>query len=149
MSRPKGRAGGKMSPRPPISQAVYELREYYLEQGIQLSDLMFRLTICEDGTFEVVRVEQSGLIVHFRNHEGRLTIDDPIASNSPGVYYLRPDKFGKFMWIGPDKTKFLRMNQEYYRLPDNEKVLCLLHFLYGNKPTTNQSSENSANNYVP
>ncbi|MDD3887829.1 MAG: hypothetical protein PHN19_03570 [Patescibacteria group bacterium] len=133
-----------MSARPPISQAVYELREYYLEQGIRLSDLMFRLTISDDGTFEVVRVEQSGLIVHFRNHEGRLTIDDPIASNSPGVYYLRPDKFGKFTWIGPDKTEFLHMTQEYHRLPDSQKVLNLLHFLYGRDPAINQPPEITA-----
>jgi len=110
-----------MSARPPISQAVNYLREFYLAQGIKLADLMFRLTIFEDCRFEVVRVEEAGLIVYFCCSEGITTIYDP-ASAKPGVYYLRPDKFGKFYWIGTRKTRFLEMIREWYELPDSKKM---------------------------
>ncbi|MFA6295741.1 MAG: hypothetical protein WC663_00035 [Patescibacteria group bacterium] len=81
--------------KPPISAAIASLREHYVASGVQLSDLRFRMIIFEEGKFEIVRVDETGMVSYFRLEEGVSTIDDP-ACATPGVYYLRPDSLGKF-----------------------------------------------------
>ncbi|MFA6295740.1 MAG: hypothetical protein WC663_00030 [Patescibacteria group bacterium] len=97
-------------PRPPISCAVASLREYYLSQGEKLADLRFQMTTIEDGSFEIVRVDEKGRVLDFHTEVGIATVEDPAWRNQ-GVYYLRPDNLGQFHLETTVEKSFLAMER--------------------------------------
>lgn len=77
-----------------IAQAVNSVKEYYLKQGAELSQLRLRLTLATNGNFTVNRVDNDGTAFAFKK-SGAIVSADPIIQK-PGTYFLRPDNFGQF-----------------------------------------------------